>query len=203
MKTKPTTGITGVFFLLSFLAACGSTKLVSSWKSPEASIHTSGKVLVVALMGNRDRNLRENMEKAIVRRLQDNGIQAGSAFEEYGPKILEGYGETEVLKKFKGKGYNAAVTIALLDKSKEKQYVPGSYPRFWGYYGMMYGRMYEPGYYSVSNKFLIEANFYDLDANQLIYSVQTKSINPSSPQSLASEFSDKIFTDITKKGVLK
>jgi hypothetical protein len=97
----------------------------------------------------------------------------------------------------------------LLDKTKEKSYNPGSmmyWPRtyrFWGYYHTMYTRVYEPGYYTVTNKFILEANFYSLDSEKLIYSVQTKSLDPSSPQVLATDFNKRLFEDMIKKGVIK
>ncbi|WP_256006205.1 hypothetical protein [Pedobacter deserti] len=191
------------------VSSCSSTRLVSSWNAPDASLRGFNKVLVIGLMGDRDRNLRENTENVIVRRLQSYGINAGSAYAEYGPKAFEKLEEKAALSKLKEKGYDGAFTVALLDKSKEKRYTPGMmgiYPgpyRFWGYYNMMYTRIYEPGYYTVTNNFMLEANFYDLNADKLLYSGQARSVDPASPQSLATEFSDKIFNDMTQKGIIK
>ena len=36
-----------------------------------------------------------------------------------------------------------------------------------------------------------------------LYSAQTRSVDPASPQSLATEFSEKIFEDMSLKGVIK
>lgn len=202
-------GLGCVLFFLIFLVSCGSTKLISSWKAPDVSDQKFSKVLVIGLMGNKDRSLRENVENIIIQQLQTKGINAGSAFAEYGPRTFEGLDEPAALKKLRNKGYDGAVTVALLDKSKEKRYNPGMtglYPgtyRFWGYYRTIYTRIYEPGYYTISNKFMLEASVYDLNSDKLIYSAQTKSVDPASPQSLASEFSDKIFEDMSKKGVIK
>lgn len=202
-------GIAGMFLISIILIACSSTKLISSWKAGEVSNQKFDKVLVVGLMGNKDRNLRENMEKIIVQQLESKGINAGSAFAEYGPKTFEGSDEPSTHEKIKNKGYDGVITIALLDKSKEKNYNPGMmgvYPnryRFWGYYRNIYGRIYEPGYYTVTNKFMLEANVYDLNTDKLIYSAQTRSVDPASPQSLATEFSNKIFEDMNIKGVIK
>jgi hypothetical protein len=41
------------------------------------------------------------------------------------------------------------------------------------------------------------------DVSDLIYSAQTRSVDPASPQSLATEFSEKIFEDMSLKGVIK
>lgn len=209
MKSIGNIRLAGVLFLLMLAAACGTTRLVSSWKAPEVSDLKFNKVLVIGLMSSKDRNLRENVERIIVGQLQAKGVNAGSAFAEYGPKTFEDIDEPTAFNKLKDKGYDGVITIALLDKSKEKTYTPGMagyYPmpyRFWGYYRSVYARVYEPGYYSVNNNFMLEGNLYQLNNDKLVYSAQTKSVNPASPESLATEFSNKIFEDMSKKGVIK
>lgn len=191
------------------LSSCSSTKLVSSWTAKDLNIQQSNKILVIALMGAKDRKLRENVENSIVEHLKTRGLSAGSALVEYGPKDFEGLEEKIAIQKIKAKGYDGTFTIALLDKSKNKQYVPGGigimpYPYgFWGYYRPMYARVYEPGYYQVTNRFMLEANFFNLTNDKLVYSAQTKSVDPKSPQSLAAEFSKILFDDMMKKGVTK
>ncbi|WP_449439077.1 hypothetical protein [Pedobacter steynii] len=200
----------GMILLFALLLnACNSTKIISSWADAQGTIEKSNKVLVIALMGAKDRNLKENVENITVQNLKAHGINAGSALAEYGPKAFEGLNEAEALKKIRNKGYDGTFTIALLDKTKQKRYNPGSvgmWPgpyRFWGYYHFMYGRIYEPGYYSVTNKFILEANFYSLNTEKLIYSVQTKSLDPSSPRALATDFNKRLFDDMVSKGVIK
>ncbi|ATP56187.1 hypothetical protein CPT03_06755 [Pedobacter ginsengisoli] len=198
-----------VFLFALLLNACNSTKIISSWADAQGTIEKSNKILVIALMGAKDRNLKENVENITVQNLKAHGINAGSALAEYGPKAFEGLNEAEALKKIRNKGYDGTFTIALLDKTKQKRYNPGSvgmWPgpyRFWGYYHFMYGRIYEPGYYSVTNKFILEANFYSLNTEKLIYSVQTKSLDPSSPRALAADFNKRLFDDMVSKGVIK
>jgi hypothetical protein len=198
-----------VLLFVILLNACNSTKIISSWADPQGTIDKSKKVLVIGLMGAKDRSLKENVENVTVQNLQAHGINAGSALAEYGPKAFEGLSEAQALMKIRNKGYDGTFTIALLDKTKEKSYNPGSmmyWPRtyrFWGYYHTMYTRVYEPGYYTVTNKFILEANFYSLDSEKLIYSVQTKSLDPSSPQALATDFNKRLFEDMIKKGVIK
>jgi len=209
MKNINYIGRFGVLAILLLSISCSSTQLISSWKAPESQDRKFDKVLVIGLMSNKDRNLRENVENIITEQLRAKGINAGSAFAEYGPKTFEGLKEEEAIKTLRSKGYDGAITVALLDKRKERAYNPGMmgvYPnpyRFWGYYNSMYMRVYEPGYYAVSNRFMLEANIYDLKADKLVYSAQTRSVDPASPQSLATEFSNKIFEDMNKKGVIK
>jgi hypothetical protein len=99
----------------------------------------------------------------------------------------------------------------LLDKTKERYYVPAQINyspyviyrnRFWRYYTTMYDRIYTPGYYTVETKYFWESNFYDMDSKQLLYSVQTRSFDPSSTESLAHEYGQLIVSNMVKSKIL-
>lgn len=203
-------GVLGMGFLVAlFLSSCGtSTHLVNSWVAPETKAQQYKKVLVIGLIGPRDRNLREVIENTMVQSLQAQGINAGSAFAEYGPKAFEDLKEKEALKQIENKGYDGAFTIALVDKRRQRQYNPGymgmaPYPwGFWGYYRHMWGGFYQPGYYSVNTNYILEGNFYDLNPDKLIYSAQTRSFDPSSAENLSGDFTQTVVTDMMNKGLL-
>ncbi len=203
----------GLFSLpLLFLSGCNTTQLISSWKAPNASLRSYNKILVIGLMDAKERGLREEIENKLVASFATEGISAGSSFSEYGPKAFEGMTEQEALEKINANGYDGAFIVVLLDKSKEKTYNPGYmyytpyygyYGRFWPYYNTLYGRIWEPGYYTTSTNYIIEANFYDLKKDELEYSAQTKSFNPSSSRSLAAELSEKLLQDMINGNVIQ
>lgn len=217
MKKKLWVGVLASALMVgAILSGCNSTKLLTSWKAPNETIQSYDKVLVIALMGNQDRKLREQAENIIVKDLQANGFNAGSALAEYGPKIFEGMDEKTALTKIRDKGYDGTFTIAVVDKTKEKRYNPSRFGyapfnyygwRFWGYYNNFYNNFhpgfYEPGYYSTTNKFVLEGNFYNLKTDKLVYSAQTKTVDPASPQSLATAFSKRVFDDMREKSLIK
>jgi hypothetical protein len=129
----------------------------------------------------------------------------------YGPKAFENLEEKAAVDKIRSGGYDAVITIVLLDKSKEEYYVPGSShvrvlsvppysKRFWGYYSYRYVHVYTPGYYVTNTSYFWESNLYDLQSNDLVYSVQTKSFDPSGSESLAHEYGRLIVGDMVKKG---
>lgn len=210
---KKTFLIIGMGLCLSvvLLTECNSTRLVSSWKANDGYLPNYNKILVVGLMGKRDLDIRENVENKMVAALKAQGINAGSAYAEYGPKTFENLDEKTTLSKIRNSGYDGTLIIALLDKSKERRYTPGSvryeprtyYNRFWGYYQTIYTRLYEPGYSTVSTNYILEANFYNLTTGELEYSAQTKSFDPGSSKILASDFSKVIEEDMIKKGIIK
>ncbi|MDQ6843276.1 MAG: hypothetical protein M3Z92_02835 [Bacteroidota bacterium] len=200
-----------LFAAFSLLAACSSTKVTSSWKAPEATAANLSmkKIMVAALLPDRNRDLQRTMEKQLVSELNSKGIQAISAYEVYGPKYFP-KGEQKAVDKLRESGVDGFLTIVLLDKSKEKNYNPGysqiepiGYYRNWfGYYRTVYGRVYTPGYYTTQNKYYWESNLYSLPDEKLIYSAQSQSFDPSSVAQLANDYSNKILNDMAKQGLL-
>ena len=167
--------------------------------------------MVVGIIRETERVMREKMEGHLVDDLRTMGYNASSAFVQYGPKSFQNLPEEEVNKKLKEQGIDAVLTIVLLDKERERHYVPGRvvyspyivyHNRFWGYYQTIYHRIEAPGYYAVATNYFWESNLYDLRTQKLLYSVQTKSFDPSSAESLAHEYGKLIITQMSKDNIL-
>ena len=130
--------------VLVLVAACSNSKVTSSWVDP----NTKGplkKVMVVALLNNKDRNLKQQMEDQLAQELTAQGIVATTAYHDFGPKSFEGLKEKQVINRLKNSGIDGVITVVLLNKSKEQNYVPGNVQyqpqtvyvrrsRFYGYY---------------------------------------------------------------------
>lgn len=195
-----------------FVAACSSTKVTTSWTEKNITPKAYNKILVLGLIKDNDLELRKSMEQHLVNDLTSHGCTAISALEEYGPKAFEGMDEEKALKKIRKSGVDAVMTIVLLNKEQEREYVPpriyyspyvGYYGRFWGYYTTMNSRIYETGYYQENTKYFWESNFYTMEeGRKLIYSVQTKSFNPGSASALAHEYGKLIVHNMMSHGVL-
>lgn len=203
--------MTGFFAIIILLASCSSTKITSSWKATGATISHYDKVLVVGLLPPKYRNAQADMENRMVKDLKKNGVNATSAFAEFGPKAFNNKNEEKMLASLRDKGYNAAITITLQDKSSEKYRSAGSVTyqpvavyrnRFSGYYSTVYNRYYTPGYTSTETNYLWETNMYDLKTDAMLYSVQSKSFNPSSAESIGKQYSKNIVKDMEKKGLI-
>lgn len=80
----------------------------------------------MGLIRDTDRSICEKMEEHLVGDLQRHAYEAISALKEYGPKAFEGLSEEAALSKIAGSGADAVLTIVMLDKEKEKRYVPGA-----------------------------------------------------------------------------
>ena len=200
-----------LFAAISLLAACSTTKVTSSWKSPDV---TSGnfsmkKIMVAALLPEKNRDLQKSMEKQLVDELKSKGVDAISVYEQFGPKYLP-QDEHKAVAKLQESGVDGFLTIVLLDKNKEESYNPGYsqiqpvglYRSWYGYYRTVYGRVYTPGYYSTQTKYYWESNLYNLPTEKLVYSAQSESFDPSSVNQLANDYSGKLINDMMKQGLV-
>lgn len=205
-KVKWFMGALAVFTIIS----CNSTQVISSYKDEKTAAKDYKKILVLGIFQQKERSLRQETEIQLVNRLKNEGYNAVSAMEDFGPKAFEKISEDQLASNLKLSGYDAVITTALLDKTKEENYQPGTsslqpigvfYNRFGRYYSTVYDRVYQPGYYTTSTDYFLESNLYDIKSGNLIYSIQTKSYDPSSATSLANDNSKKIVQDLKEKGV--
>ncbi len=202
------------FAIIVFIASCSSsTKVTSSWVAPNvpSSSLSMKRIMVAALLPDKDRQLQESMENQLVKELKLKGIDAVSAYQLYGPKYFPD-NEQKAIEKLKQEGCDGFLTIVLLDKKKQKTYNPGYsqfgpfgygyYGNWYGYYRTIYGRVYAPDYYTTINKYYWESNLYNMPDEKLIYSEQSQSFDPASISQLADSYSDKLVNDMAKQGLI-
>lgn len=197
--------------LFLLLASCSSTNVTNSWQDKNIEQSSFRKVMVLAMLPDKDRALKQQMENEMVDDLTKRGYAAVSAYAEYGPKAFEGLTEKQVLQQLDRNRIDGVITVSLLNTEKEENYVPGSvryepyavvYNRFYGYYQTIYNRVYTPGYTNRQTSYFFETNLYDVNANKLLYSAQSESFDPSSASQIANDLSKAVVKDMQKKGIL-
>lgn len=203
--------ILAVAFLFT-ASGCGpSSYITSSWKTENVQSKRYKKIVVLGLIRESDQNLREKLEQHLVGDLKNLGYNAVCSCEEYNPKAFEDMSEDQAISKLRNSGVDAVLTIVLLNKVRERYYVPGRVQyspytvyqnRFWGYSRTMYGRIQSEGYYTIDTKYFWESNFYDLESNTLLYSAQSQSFDPGSSESMGHEYGQMIVKNMAKKNVL-
>lgn len=192
-----------VLFLI-VISSCGTSKITNTWKAENIPLSKYNKVLVLGLIKENDRSIQEKMENHFVGDLQALGYNAVSSLKEYGPKAFDKMEEAAAIEKLKNSGVDAVLTIVLLDKEKERQYIPPNYSnRFWGYHNYRYMRIYEPGYYVTNTKYFWESNFYEMADQKLLYSVQTQSFAPDNAESMGHEYGKMIVKNMVKQNILQ
>lgn len=200
-----------LLILLAFaLPACSpGYSITHSWKAGTIVQKNYKKIVVLGLL--REQAFREKMEMHIVSDLKSMGYEATCSCDEYDPKAFEGMSEAQALQKLKNGGVDAVLTIVMLDKQKERYYVPSrvmnspyyaTHNHFWLYYHNMYDRVGKAGYYVTNTRYFWESNFYDLEAGNLLYSAQSTSFDPSSAEELGHEYGKMIVKNLVKNNIL-
>lgn len=202
---------TGWLLFAVLMTGCSTLRITTSWKAEGSTARRYDKILVLGLISEPDRSLRQKMEQHLADDMRQLGYHVVCATDAFGPKAFEGMKEEEAIRELRNKGITAVATIVLLDKEKEKYYVPEQVhnqpylyrDRFWHYYSAMHDRVYTSGYYS-DTKYFWESNFYDL-GNQptLLYSARSHSFDAESAESLAHTYGRAIVKDMVKNLVLQ
>lgn len=198
--------------LLVLIIACGTSSVItSSWRAPEKVTASFRKVIVLGLIKESDRSLREEMEQYLAASLREKGQDAICACDIYSPKEFDRMTEEQAVERLRNSGVDGVLTVVLLDKTKERYYVPGHvqytpymvyYNRFWGYSRALYGRIYSPGYYTTDTKYFWETNLYDLMSDKLLYSAQSQSFDPASSSAMGKQHARLILDDISAKNII-
>jgi uncharacterized protein (DUF608 family) len=193
------------------ITSCYSTQVTSTWKAKKINTSKFNNILVLGLLRDEDRSLQSNIETRLANELNEVGYHAMSSYTEYGPKAFNKLSEENAINKIRSKKIDAVLTVVLLDKNKEKKYVPGEtyyapygyyYDNFWGYSTVLYDRVYDPGYYVTNTNYFWESNLYDMSTKKLVYSVRTQSFDPANSVSLANEYGKIIVKNLLKEKVL-
>ena len=184
---------------IAFHGCAPSTQITGSWKNPESATKQYNHIIVAAMTNNVV--VRQQVENDIQAQLQKQGIKAAKSIELFPPSASSRTGPdvNEILEKVKDNGYDGILTLALVDKETETRYVPGNYTyapitrfgwygRFRGYYSYWAPIMYDPGYYTEDKVYFLEANLYDAHTENLVWSAQSTSYNPSNLQKASQEF---------------
>jgi hypothetical protein len=198
--------------LLLLPAACSTTKITSRWKAPGVTpISAYRDILVLVVAGEEDKTLISKMEKHMAGDFVLMGYSAYSALSEFGPGALKGLNESAIVAKFQERGIDAILLVSLLNKQKEKYYVPGRmqqtpyadyYDRFPRHYDVMMERIVTPGYYSFDTRYFWECSFYEARSGKLLYSAISESFDPQSLESLAHQFGSRMVSDMVKEKVI-
>ncbi|MWB94239.1 hypothetical protein GON26_07680 [Flavobacterium sp. GA093] len=177
-----------ILLTVLIFASCGSnTAIVNSWRDPQVTVAQENfkKVLVVALV-----------KDEASRRTAENRIAASNPIFKTSYQYLNGTNldltKEQKLKILQDENFDGVVTMRLVSKDKETNYVPGTntglyYGGMGGMYGGMYGygfgnwygmyspNFYEPGYYQETVSYMVETNVFSLKENKLIWTGTTKS----------------------------
>ena len=201
-----------IAFLVVCAACSPATQITGSWKNPNQKGKRFNTIMVTAL--SQDLGARQTVENNLADALSLHGVKTLKGIESIPPEFTDDKNpdKEELLKRIRKTGADGILTVTLLNKETENRYVPGTYGyapvtrfryygRFSGYYTNWYPTVISPDYYEETEIYFIETNLYDAKTEDLIWSAQSKTYNPSSLAAFSKEFADIVVNKMKKDGV--
>ena len=214
-----------VIVILFFGCKTGpSQRITTAWVNPERPQKQYSTVFVAALIQNNQvkYSLEDNLGAAAKKR----GFNVVKGYEIFPPNFNKQNMRDKdlVLKLIRDKGCDVILSVAVIHERSETKYVQGSSHYytpyagygpygtyggygvgFYGYYAYWSTSLYEtPGYYTTDKTYFIEANAYDAETQQLIWSVQSRADNPAHIEETVKEYTElliKQFDEDRKKHI--
>ncbi|MBS1519310.1 MAG: hypothetical protein JSS91_14600 [Bacteroidetes bacterium] len=200
------------------LYSCSSvTEMSGTWKKPATAAKKYKEIIVMGISDNIV--AKSKVENAVVSQLKKNGINAvsgtntlpNSMFDSDGDGKADPENQEKVKAKLKELGIDGAIVISVLDIKEEERYVPGtsyyspynSYYPFYNYYWGSYNVVHSPGYYTKSTNVFLTSNFYNVNDEQLLWSAQSQTFNPTSLNDFAKSYSESMVDDFLSSGLVK
>jgi hypothetical protein len=202
-----------IFVVLTaiLLYGCGtSSTIVSSWRDPKITISSENfkKVLVVALVKDEE-----------TRRITENRIAASSPIfhtsYQFLNQINNDLTNDQKLKILNDENFDGVVTMRLVSKEKQTDYVPGIDTSiyyggynglyggaFGGWYGMYATDFYSPGYYVENTFYIVETNVFSLKHNKLIWTGTTQSSDITDIGVTVDDIMRTVINEMKKDGTL-
>ena len=200
-----------LLFLL-LVIGCSTYRSASTWKVPGRFTKQYNKLLVVGIVHDSDLTLRQKMEAQFVSDLQDLGYMAVSALAEFGPNGLSNLAQEDTYLMLYSKGIDGVVTLALIDKRKEEQFIPAQvvyrssmyyYDRIWNYRKIRADVQNAALPSADAEAYRWESIFFDLTTLEPVFTIQTKSFEPLAADEQAHRYGKTILSSMVKNKVLK
>ncbi len=199
-----------LFTIVIVLLSCGtSQKVTSSWVNPNLPAGNNYKTVFIAVLSSRQ-SIKTKMENEFADFLMQKRYNAIKSTDVFPPSFTEEkMPEREVmLGKIRETGSDVIFTVAVVDKESETRYVPGAVGyrpfigyghRFWGYYNYWFPYAYDPGYVTTDRTYFLEGNLFDVQTEELLWSVQTEAYNPSGIEEFSQGYAKLIWNRAEKE----
>jgi hypothetical protein len=183
-----------VLISLFLLSSCATTMTTNVWRDQTYQ----GPVKKILVMGiSQKPGIQRFFEDEFVRQLRERGVDAVAGYTvlPYGGKMDKDL----VAAKARESGADTVLVARPLSREMQRTYVPGSYPRWGGYYG----RAYSPGYVVEDEYVYIETNLYDVATEKLIWSAESETVLLASDQDLIKSFISTMTSKLASDKLIK
>lgn len=195
------------------LSSCGtSTQILGVWQKPDSRSIRYQKVLVASLTNNLSAQQKVETELATI--LSGPGVVVTKSLDVFPPSIESKRDKDKdaLLKKLRGYDSDIIVTNTVVDKKLRESYNRPFYGPWawggwggwggWGYRGWG-GGFYDPGFAVMDKEYYLETNVFDSRSGELVWSVQTRTSNPSSLEKFIEDYAKVIAKKMIEDGIIK
>jgi hypothetical protein len=197
-------------FMAVMLSCSTGTQVTGSWTRIDHKPEKYNKIVVLGI-GAVSEN-RRLFEDEVETRLAARGYPVLPALDMLPPNAAIGTITKEIVMEiFSSEKVDAVFTMSVRHMEDTRRYVParGVYYTpyyynvgFYDYYSGFSNYYYTPGYYTGSVQIFLEANFFDFETGELLWSAQTKTVDVSDIQKMAVQFADVIVEDFIRQNVV-
>lgn len=203
--------------IIALITGCSpSVKIIGSWVNKEK---ISGKhynsVFIVVFSQNMA--ARSVMEYDLAAAAKANGIKAVPSLDVVTPVtgVSDSLLVAVFMRKVQESRCSSILVVSLLDAQTKTKYIPSSsltyqpypyygyYGSFYNYYSTSYNTIYSPGYYQTDKTYYLESNLYDVSNQDILFSIQTKAVNPPEINKSAPKFTETLIEELKSNGLLK
>lgn len=219
-------------FIMSFcMISCSSlnsTRVERSWTSIDKNAEGYDNLFIVAVLDNqmKQRFIEDDMRgKFLLKNISSTSSHTAIRSNLWQTELMDKDAVLDVVKRNNKQGI---ITISIIDIRDEQRYIPGNVvmggpmmmnphminpfwgPGHWGmganfgnYWGWNQPMMMTPGRIEYDRKYFMEINLYDAETELLVWSAQSRTLNPATLEQFSFEFSTTVVNRMVKDGVLK
>ena len=208
--------LVSIIILSIILNACSSSKLPEGvWVNKDRATDKTYSSLFIVVM-TADIEARVKLESSLAAAAMKKGFKAVKSVDVMpgslkDPKVPE---KDSLVIKVKASGCDAVLISSLLKKGENIGYTPGTtvYAQmpdytwsgsYFGYYTYWAPLVSQPSYYTNDKNYLMQTNLYDAASGEIMWSVQSQILNPSSLKDFSKTYTADLISKLQKGKILK
>ena len=207
-----------VLMIALFIGSCTVAKEPNGvWVNTEKRQgKTFNKAFIVVVTGNLE--ARALLETDIANIVIKKGYHAVKSIDVLPPDLKSNSTiptKDEIIKKVKESGCDAVFVASVLKKEADVNYTAGTEAyttlpyatmpysgwggTYFGYYSYAQSTVSTPGYYSKEKSYFIQSNLYDAASGDIMWSVQSKVLDPQSLTQFSKDYTSKLIGQLKQE----
>jgi hypothetical protein len=184
------------------VAGCATTHIVEHWTAPGLTAAELEFQHIVAIAAVREPSRQRIVEDALAAAATRPRVTPA-----YTILTREDRADVDRLRTvLERHGIDGAITVRLVDVEETETYVAPAHRHaggYYGYYGAVGRRVYQPGYVVTDTHVLVESSLYDVTGGRLLWTGISRTFNPASVDSLIGEIATATRNELRREGLLR